>query len=381
MTLNWGSTASRSIFFNSTLRCGTTDSATPPSRSANLVDEFRSVFLVNLGIGRGHANCLFGCMFFPSLRRYGKHSFACFGATLSGLAFLLSLQRPAWACSCASGTQLLVPSAARGLVRGMPLLVAAPERTTFELRNSSGASVSLSTLISAPFLGTCGGDVSLLAPAQPLDTDESYVLVSTTFFGAVTESEPFAVASHEPIAEAIPLEITAALEPVEPTAFGAGSCIDAQLQDRSIDTLLHIHVAAPLRTTLILTARVEEAISGPLIDARAPLASQLQGDLHLAIELPAEASRCADVQLVDLTAKPVFHELLCPEVDQPITRSLDLALRTVPEPPPTTATRDGCALTTTGRATPPPSFGWVVAVLLGLARRRRETSHAPLRGP
>lgn len=193
------------------------------------------------------------------------------------------------------------------------LLVAARAQTTFELRSAGGSPVSLSRLISAPFLGICGGDVSLLTPAEPLSTDESYVLVSTTSFGEVTESAPFALAPEEPIAEAIPIEITAAVEFIEPTAFGAGSCIDPQLQDRAVDTLLHIHVAAPLRTPLILTARVDDSISGSLVDARAPLRSQLQGDLHLAMELPAEASRCADVELIDLTGTPVFHEQLCPE--------------------------------------------------------------------
>jgi hypothetical protein len=262
----------------------------------------------------------------------------------------------------------------------MPLLVTATDQTTFELRPAAGSKVSLSTLLSAPFLGTCGGNLSLLAPAEPLDTHERYVLVSTTAFGEVSESDSFAVAEHEPIAEAIPLEITATIELVEPSVSGAGSCIDAQLQDRPIDTLLHIHVTAPLKAPLILTARVADSLSGSLVDALAPLRSQLQGDLNLTMELPVEASRCADVELVDLTATPVFHELLCPKVDQPVTRSLEPELLTIPEPAQTTTTGDGCALTSSRRTTPSHSFAWLLAAFFGVARRRLSRSRVHSRG-
>jgi hypothetical protein len=212
------------------------------------------------------------------------------------------------------------------------------------LRSSSGIRVRLSSVFSVATLGSCDRNLSLLRADESLDPNETYVLVTTTAFGRTSESEPFYVDARKPTTENTPVEVTTTLEAVEPVSFESGFCADPQIQGRLFDTLLHVHVIAPLRTPLIVIARVEDADAGYCKDANAPLSVQESGDVSLTIPWSAASGQCVDVELVDLSAKPVFHDILCPSIKSSDTRRLNLPLFTIPAPLIPKEDDPGCSL-------------------------------------
>ena len=281
---------------------------------------------------------------------------------------------PAAACSCSATTSLIVPSEERGVSRDGPLLVAAPRGTTFELRALDGSLRDLSPVVASPALGGCEYEHSLLVPAEPLDPNQRYVLVSD-FLGYISESEPFAVAQGDLGVETASVEVSANLELTEPDVLTSGLCAPPELVDRRVETWLHVSVSAPIETPLILTVRTEDEVAGTLVHSSTPYGSEHKGYLGLVMPLPDEAARCVDVELVDLRATPVFREVLCLEPDAPVQRSFSATLPAVPDSPRDTGTTaeasDSCSLSQRSPSSRPFVLGWGAALLFALAWRRR----------
>jgi len=312
-------------------------------------------------------------VFYPDASRL----FRCLAVVAAGGLLPLLSARTAGACSCSGDTTLLWPWVGGELARGAPLVVQGAPQTTWEARCTEGESVPLTSLLTLPALGTCAGEVSLIALAKPLAAGSDCVLVSTLAHGSATESQSFTVGEEAPVARSVPVDISVSLERMEPRTFSSGLCVDSQQENREISGALRVKAVAPPGAPIIVKASIEDSVYGSLSDAWARV--QPRGQVH-EILLATDTRPCVEVELTDLSAQPLFREMLCVEGDEPLTRSLELTLLTVPEPPeePESSGSDtaapGCTIAAAPRSTSCVSSAWLAATLVLLSRRRGQKS-------
>jgi hypothetical protein len=309
-------------------------------------------------------------------RNWLRRLVVCLPVTLPAL---LAMPRSASACSCWADPRLMFPAPGGVYDRGRPLWAYSLDDDAFELVDDSGGAIALEVMMAAQVWGGCGTTYQL-RPLAELEPGARYELSSARVENT-HEPSSFVVSEADTTSEVTSrVDVTATLEDLPPDLVGAAICGDAKLGARPITSVLTVDVRTAPDVPVILISSVEDPVSGKHESVDTSLSREhIQRDsADIVFTLPAEASRCAEVIVLNLEGAEVFHETLCPAVSVPVTRSFEAELVAVPAPPATmtTETHDvapsrGCTMAAPAGSSSSALAWLAVAVLARQYTRRR----------
>jgi hypothetical protein len=313
------------------------------------------------------------------------------------LLAVFAMPRSAAACTCWSEPLLMFPTPDGEYHPAHPLWAYSLDNDSFELVHESGGTIALEAVTATPVWGGCSSTVYQLRPTAQLEPGARYELSSAwgetewgknTWGETDTKRTSFVVGDVDTTYKAISrIDMTAAVEELPPDQVGPALCGDAKLQGRPITATLVIEVRTPPDAPVILTGTVEDAVSGTHESVDVSLADPFGRDLaRINFTLPAEASRCADVSVLDLDGVKVFGETLCPNGSAPLTRSFEAEILALPVTATAVTPRDlapsrGCIVARPSRSSP-SAFDLLAGAVLALrctCRRRGSASEVAAR--
>ena len=236
--------------------------------------------------------------------------------------------REVGACSCTSANAVLSPPLGASHPLALPLVYYS-NYSELALTDAAGTAFDLVVARDAAGFGLCSVSYHFVVPEPPLTAGVEYVLAPTLGGDPpewVLEHTVRFRASDDGVGTTtVQLSLDAMLEAHEPYQSSGSGCGDTKLNGRILSRAASAHFEVNPPVDLFVSVTVDDPVAGPLVNTTQTSVVQ-DGVAHAAASLPVpdEASTCLDVQVFDVSGIDVYRELLCPELDAPVSRVVDV---------------------------------------------------------